>query len=503
MTLFLRLLEDEDKAKALRSALRAAAAGAADPRVFEADPEAFALVPGAPFAYWVTNHLLRLFGLCPALSASGRNAVSGGKTLDDFRWIRTAWEVQASDSLDWVGFAKGGAFSPIFADVHLLLDWRNDARSLKQYLVEYRSSRGWSPNWTAELHGSEQYFRPGLTWPCRTNGLSFRAMPAGCIFADKGPATFVDGDDPATLLALCALVNSAPFGALVALQLALTELAQSYEVGLIQQTPVPPLTTDDGRPTTQSQTLSALAHRAWSLKYALDTATETSHAFLLPALLQVHGEGLGGRRAAWAERLATTAAALVRIQRGVDDLCFELYGIAGADRRRIEVGPGGGVADPAGVQDAEAEEDDEAQAEVADAAPLTAALLGWALGVASGRFDARLATGERTAPGDPSPFDPLPICAPGMFQGDASLPIAKDESSRMRDEGQYPSTSPGTASWWTTRSTPSTSNAASTTPSLSSGVTEPTLSNRRPVNCWVCRPCATGSAGPPASSPTI
>lgn len=34
MSLFLRLLEDDDKAEALRTALRAVAAGAADPRVF-------------------------------------------------------------------------------------------------------------------------------------------------------------------------------------------------------------------------------------------------------------------------------------------------------------------------------------------------------------------------------------------------------------------------------------------------------------------------------------
>ena len=67
-------------------------------------------------------------------------------------------------------------------------------------------------------------------------------------------------------------MNSKPFGYLVSVQLARTELAQSYEVGLIQQTPIPD---DDDR-----AALAALARRAWLLKRTLDTAHETSHAYL-------------------------------------------------------------------------------------------------------------------------------------------------------------------------------------------------------------------------------
>ena len=42
-------------------------------------------------------------------------------------------------------------------------------------------------------------------------------------------------------------------------------------------------------------------------------------------------------------------------------------------------------------------------------------LLSWAVGVAFGRFDWRLATGERAAPPEPDPFDPLPAKSPGML----------------------------------------------------------------------------------------
>jgi len=47
-------------------------------------------------------------------------------------------------------------------------------------------------------------------------------------------------------------------------------------------------------------------------------------------------------------------------------------------------------------------------------------LMSWAVGVAFGRFDWRLASGERAAPLEPEPFDPLPAKSPGMLPDDAA-----------------------------------------------------------------------------------
>jgi len=422
VSLFLRLLEDDDKALALRTALRAVAAGEPDPRVFEADPDAFALVPGAPFAYWVTDQIRETFLTFPSVETH-TVVTSGTGTLDDFRFLRLWWESTAENM--WFPYAKGGAYAPYYFDHYLSVNWGHDGQEMKAWIVVRYGGGHWARN----IRSTEHYFRPGLTWPRRTSsGLSMRAMPAGCIFADKGPAAFVEGDDPQTLLTLLGAVNSAPFGALVELQLAAADAAaRSYEVGLIQQTPVPPLTTDDGRPTTHAQTLSTLAHRAWSQKHALDTATETSHAFLLPALLQVPGEDLAARAAAWSDRVQATEAELADIQADIDDRCFALYGIDGEDRRRIEVGPGGTL-DAAPTDPGEdGGEDDEGPGAVADPAPLTALLVSWTLGVACGRFDLRLATGQRAAPAAPGPFDPLPVCPPGQLQNAQGLPAGAED----------------------------------------------------------------------------
>ncbi len=400
MTQFLRLLAEPDKAAALLEVCgkqRAAGCGqnaeGPDPRIFEVAPESFAAVPGKPFAYWVSEAVRQVFKRLPAFECEGRTAQHGGSTKDDFRFLRVWWE-NANDFSKWTLFAKGGAFSPFYADIYLAVKWQNDASELEAALLHKYPYLGETANWV--LHRECNYFRPGLTWPRRTNGLSFRAMPRGCIFADKGPAAFVADDSPDALLALCALVNSLAFGQLVSVQLARVELAQSFEVGLIQQTPIPDLGAE------QQARLATLARRAWSLKRTLDTINETSHAFLLPAALCSR---LGDYDPAVIE------AELARIQTEIDANAFDLYGFSEADRQAATGGQGAVVSE--GDATSAAEDDDDAQT---DHGPQTTDhLLAWAVGVAFGRFDWRLATGERKAPPEPEPFDPLPARSPGML----------------------------------------------------------------------------------------
>ena len=132
---------------------------------------------------------------------------------------------------------------------------------------------------------------------------------------------------------------------------------------------------------------------------------------------------------AWSARVAGVDAELGGVQGEIDDLCFELYGISEEDRRAIV--EGFGVGDAVGDGDGDAHdvegvdfEDDAAVVEV-DQAGLAAGLVSWAVGVGVGRFDVRLATGERGWPVEPDPFDPLPVCSPGMLTGDDGLPVVE------------------------------------------------------------------------------
>lgn len=412
-TVFIRAIEApiDEKAAVIRAAVKGEGAAR-----FEVDQRTLAQVPRSPFAYWTSDAIRVSFVEHARFESGGRVAKQGLATADDFRFVRLATEVPArSRGARWFSFAKGGAFSRFYADVYLLVDWDDDGTQIRHNLNDAGKVR--SNVWMLRDTAANFFFRPGLTWPLRTNGLSFRVMPAACIFGHKGPAAFVDGDDSRQLLALAALLNSSAFGALVAMQLARTELAQSFEVGLIQQTPVPDL---DGE---QVAALAARAQRGWSLKRVPDTGTEKSHAFLLPALLQVDGDDFADRAQRWAQLLASTQAQLDALAAEIDDHAFRLYGLPAEDRQRIEQGFGTSSEVEAAPDDDGDEADQAAGVAEVDATPMVASLLSWTLGVAFGRFDVRLANGGREAPPEPEPFDPLPVCSPGMLTGDDCLPV--------------------------------------------------------------------------------
>ena len=167
-----------------------------------------------------------------------------------------------------------------------------------------------------------------------------------------------------------------------------------------------------------SSTLERLSFRGWSLKRTLDTINETSHAFLLPAVLRTR---LGDYVP------AAIDAELTHIQTEIDDIAFDLYHFSEADRQAA-LGQSG--AEPTSENEPEDEEEGDSESEV----PPVDALLSWAVGVAFGRFDWRLANGEREAPPEPDPFDPLPAKSPGMLP-DCAEPFHAHSDFLVDDQG--------------------------------------------------------------------
>lgn len=408
MSTFLRLLNDKDKATVLYDSCSAFRANIEDNHIFQVAPESFQSVPNAPFAYWVGDEVRELFSAMPAIDAQDRSAKQGLATADDFRFVRIWWEPHGGG---WFSFAKGGSFSRYYSEVYLVVNWQRDGAQLKNNLNDKGGVR--SNVWMLRDTSANFFFRPGFTWPLRTQGgLSLRAVPSGCIFGHKGPMVFINDDSTSGLLALLALVNSQAFGLLVSLQMSFG----SYEVGVIKRTPIPDLKGD------QQATLAALALRAWSLKRTIDTIEETSHAFHLPAVLRA---SLGDYDPPSIE------AELAVIQAEIDDIAFDLYGFNDADRAAA-LGSSDTADEDASdaAEDVDGSEDDDG----AEAGDQTDGLLSWAAGVAFGRFDWRLATGEREAPPEPNPFDPLPAKSPGMLPDDAE-PFYAHSGILVDDQG--------------------------------------------------------------------
>lgn len=414
MSQFLRLLSEADKANALLTVCTRLRKGLAESRAFEMEPESFDAVPGKPFAYWVSDAVRQTFKLIPSFENDGRTVKQGLASADDFRFVRGWWEIGAGMvGQKWFTFAKGGAYSPFYSDVYLMVNWDGDGSEIKNNLNEQGGVR--SNVWMLGETEKNYFRRPGLTWPRRTQQFGVRVMATGNIFADKGPAAFDDNNDSERQLSVLALMLSRPFGALIELSLnAGDTTARSFEVGIIQKTPLPDLSYEE------RQQLAALAKQAWSLKRTLDTTTETSHAFLLPAAIRSR---LGDYDPPGIE------VELGRLQAEIDAVAFDLYGFSESDRLAAQR-----EALPESGEDAENIADEESDDESSDSVDTNVGLISWTVGVAFGRFDWRLATGERAAPPEPEPFDPLPAKSPGMLP-DGSEPFHVHTGILVDDQG--------------------------------------------------------------------
>jgi hypothetical protein len=117
-------------------------------------------------------------------------------------------------------------------------------------------------------------------------------------------------------------------------------------------------------------------------------------------------------------------AELLSIQTRIDEIAYSLYGVSSRDQEAIEGScAGGDHASRSGkqtVDDINVDADEEEWQE----APAAEALKSWLVGIAFGRFDSRLATGERSLPSEPEPFDPLPSRSPGMWPEGEAPPVA-------------------------------------------------------------------------------
>lgn len=468
---FIRLLKDADREAGLADAIQAHRAGLADHRVHRVRVADLDAIPGAPLAYWMSPSLRRLFVDLPGLEGNGAEARQGSVTGDDSRFVRGFWEVDprriAQSVADtqaggrWSPFAKGGEYSPYWADVHLVVDWERDGERLR----EYEGSR---------VQNAQYFFRSGLTWPRRTaSGFSPRILPSGCVFGDKGPG--IVAEEPSSLLAW---LTSRPAAALMAAsqpagdETSSGTVAKSYEVGLVQKLPWP-------GPVIDKPALDALTQHSVDIaerRRREDALDETARLFVAPplpssgrsisetaferwttwyraAISSIADSAMAER--CFSEALDLDADAMAYLDEEIgphpdtyphdplddegafrrwfelpmDQLIDDVIAMRGGSRavatmtfvadRRLEVLAHGLERHPTVVLEAR-----ERLGLLPPGEPTKAAadLLSYLVGIAFGRWDVRIGQDPSLAPPPPELFDPVPLCPPGMLLGADGFP---------------------------------------------------------------------------------
>lgn len=279
----------------------------------------FAAIEGAPLAYRRIGLVAHLFRERSSLDPSYGTALVGLQTSDDPRFVRCRWEIPIQNigrDRPWAPFAKGGEYCRFYADVYLVVFWEDNGRAIRGFPEAY-------------IRNERYYFRPGLTWPRRTQrGFNLRVLPDGCIFADMGPAIFPHREEETFYLLGVASSAAAEY-----LLRGLMSFG-TWQVGVIKRLPVP---------SPMPQKRDRIGHLAKSIhdaKAYWGWGNEISTHFTKPWILQ---EDLIDSDSSIPERLdrlvAFEAAEDARIQKlynEINDEVYHLYGILDTTRQAIE-----------------------------------------------------------------------------------------------------------------------------------------------------------------------
>ncbi|MCF8075503.1 MAG: BREX-1 system adenine-specific DNA-methyltransferase PglX [Desulfotignum sp.] len=376
-SIFIRLLEDKNKESNLYESCKAFRESKEDNKIFQVDPNSFKFVPGAPFAYWVSNDLHKIFKSYEKFETDGRFVKHGLTTGNDERFLRTWWEVKPNEG--WLPFAKGGSHSPYYSDQQLLLNWLNNGEELRAG-YETKMIPG------TRLDGNQYFGHVGITWPLRARSFSPHILPKGSSFSARGYCAFLpEGDE----LAALSVFNSKVFDYIFKVALGRFEFPE-FIVGVLQRMPWPSFKSDI------KNLLSRMANQIWLLKYRLDASSEVSHAFILPRYFL-------SKQSIY--NFSEIEVEIEKIQNKIDQLTIELYSFPKKDLIRLLKKENNSLHD----KNSEEVKNDS----VLDGDQILE-LISWAFGVAFGRFDILLASGERSIPDAPKPFEAFPSISPGM-----------------------------------------------------------------------------------------
>ncbi len=263
----------------------------------------FGLIPGQPWVYWISPKLFYAFEHYQPLLEVDRT--DGHKTAKNFRFIRLHWELLASS----IGLGRR---------------WRWSARAFDQ--VRYGRLYGQTVDWGAAAHWfyshnssssclkSDLQNRSGVSWSrVASRGVNARRFSAGYIPDVATPSVYPSTDEEQ--LVLVAVLNS-NLGQYV---LDMLNPTINYALGDIQSFPLKPVT---GK---ETEELKELVNEIEGTFRALYSQNEIMPLFTAPPRWS---NGLSDR--------SDTATSLAEIEKQVDSLVYEWYGIADKERADIE-----------------------------------------------------------------------------------------------------------------------------------------------------------------------
>jgi len=400
------------------------------------------------------------YKLAPSvLSAYEAGMLCGGQLFRAFtgvspsgseRYLRVWWEVPTYSLRDsWLPLAHGGEYSPYYRSIPTVIQWKDKGYQVKQeILIRYPYLNG---NYGMKIRSEDHYFSPGATYGKRTDALNVAILPKGCLFSHEGQAVFpVDGQG---IWSTLAYLNTQEVRVIA------NQICASHKVaGYVNKLPLSKELLSVARSETEK------VKEIVQLLQEYSSEEEEAREFLEPGLRGLHHDGL---IEAWRNQIIANCERELTPLRCINKLHESSKALL---RNRSSCNIVDSSEDPPEIAsekliavlsgsnrssfllerlvNAFGVDADDALALLRsvpdDKNPILSksftSLIAWLIGVILGRWDIRYATGERQAPELPDPFDPLPVCPPGMLQNADGLPAAPSD---VPDDYPLPITWPG------------------------------------------------------------
>ena len=456
MTPFIRAIAERDCETIVRDSIAAIKSATFEPHLLLTRQDAFRNLANTPFVYWVEPDDLDRFAALPKLEPEAAEVRVGLQTGDDPRFVRAVWEVAPEDTqfvyyptngetccrLDdpivlaylgrrhagtprWAFHVKAGASQPWFSPITVKVDWHQDGLQLRNFGNNVGKLRSRPQN-------IAYYYRPGFSWTRRAARFYPYVIPGNCISSVSRYMAFPELGCEYDVLGVSASRIASAFMRFHA------EFWQrpNFLVENLKVLPWPELTEDTQR------FFRELVQREVNQRRRAYMNHEPFHEFLMP--IKVKDFSNGGRSLAFdpktllgeeGERLVAKAygldpTATARIERDVIEALEFQHGVAGSSENAEEKGNSRNRNTDFILDYSERAQFD--------------ALVSYCVGCVFGRWDVRIALDPSLAPRLPNPFDPMPVCPPGMLVGPDGLPaesgqIVSEEWLQARpDAGTLP-----------------------------------------------------------------
>lgn len=368
--------------------------GVANERAYIQDLLSIQHLPKGVIAFWMPNEIIDSFKNYSSLDPVLIEARSGLSSSDNERFYKLVWEVprhQIGKSKRWSFLANGGDPSPFFRCQTYVIDYEHDGMAVKQFARDLYTSE------TRTIKNQSYYRRFGITYGKRTENFNVQALPSDQLFSNEGHALFSSDKD--TLLVTCAYLNST-----IAAYILNCIAGLHKESGYVGSLPVPAGILEN------AAKFKRAAASGYNLMAQGFSRIPESQQFssVLPSTCNTDFE--------IESALKQMQDELQSICEEVDSFVEEAFLLSPKSLNRI----GRRHWDVAKILYDSSKLDQVRQTYLVD-------ILGWVLGIMLGRWDIRFGTGVRQFPELPHPFDPLPVCPPGMFQGPDGLPAKPED----------------------------------------------------------------------------